>query len=361
MLREATGGLVSRPEGFVIYLSTQSDAPPAGVFKAKLDYFRDVRDGKIRDPKSLGVLYEFPPRMVESQAYLEPDNFYITNPNMGRSVSQEWLEEELVKVRNADGDALRTHLAKHLNVEIGMNLRANRWPGADFWPHRADKSITFESLLDQSEVVVAGQDGGGLDDLFGFTMVGRHKETRDWLCWSHAWCHKGVLERRKSIASRLRDFEKAGELTIVDDELQDIAEIVSRIDEVNKRGLLAAVAVDPAGLGEMIEALAEIGITQETGQLIGAPQGYQLMNAIKTAERKLANGTLRHSGSKLMDWCVGNLKIEPTATAIRATKQNAGDAKIDPVMALFDAVTVMVRNPEAMKPFDADTWIASYA
>ena len=47
-----------------------------------------------------------------------------------------------------------------------------------------------------------------------------------------------------------------------------------------------------------------------------------------------------------MAWCVGNIKIEPTATGIRATKQNAGDAKIDPAMALFDAVTVMSRNPE---------------
>jgi phage terminase large subunit-like protein len=80
--------------------------------------------------------------------------------------------------------------------------------------------------------------------------------------------------------------------------------------------------------------------------LIGAPQGYAMMNAIKTAERKLANGTLRHAKSALMDWCVGNLKIEPTATAIRATKQNAGDAKIDPVMALFDAVTLMSTNPQ---------------
>jgi phage terminase large subunit-like protein len=115
---------------------------------------------------------------------------------------------------------------------------------------------------------------------------------------------------------------------------------------VKDAGLLGAVAVDPAGLGEFVEALAAIDITDENGLLIGVPQGYAMMNAIKTAERKLANGTLRHAKSALMDWAVGNLKIEPTATAIRATKQNAGDAKIDPVMALFDSAQVMVKNPE---------------
>lgn len=347
MLREATGGLVSRPEGFVIYLSTQSDEPPAGVFKQKLDYFRDVRDGKIDDRKSLGVIYEFPAAMVKREAYLDPANFYITNPNIDRSVSREWLVDELGKARSGTGDSLGIFVAKHLNVQIGNNLRASRWPGAEFWKKGEDTGITFEALLDRCEVIVPGIDGGGLDDLFGLTVLGRCRKTRDWLSWSHAWCHKGVLVRRQSIATVLRDFEKAGELTIVDDELDDISSIVAIIEEIKDRGLLGAVAVDPAGLGEFIEALKGIGVTIEGEQIVGAPQGYAMMNAIKTAERKLANGTLRHAPSALMDWCVSNLKIEPTATAIRATKQNAGDAKIDPVMALFDAVTVMVRDPEA--------------
>jgi phage terminase large subunit-like protein len=82
------------------------------------------------------------------------------------------------------------------------------------------------------------------------------------------------------------------------------------------------------------------------------------MNSIKTAERKTENGTLKHARAGLMDWCVGNIKIEPTATAIRATKANAGDAKIDLAMALFDAVTVMVRDPKPVRPAEYQLFFA---
>ncbi|MER5171598.1 terminase large subunit [Thioclava kandeliae] len=347
MLREATGGMVSRPEGFVIYLTTQSDEPPAGVFKDKLDYARDVRDGKVKDNRFMPVLYEYPRAMIEAQAYLLPKNFYVTNPNLGRSVSMEWLEREMGKEMAKGPETRNVFLAKHLNVEIGMNLRANRWPGAEFWASRVEAGLTLDAVLDRSEAVVIGIDGGGLDDLFGLCVIGRERETKRWLAWSHAWVHKGVFDRRQKIADRLRDFERAGDLTVVDDKLQDLTQIVEVVQVTFDRGLLAAVSVDPAGLGELVDALGAIGVTQDAGLLIGAPQGYAMMNAIKTAERRLVNGTLLHDGSGLMSWCVGNLKIEPTATAIRASKQSAGDAKIDPVMALFDAVTVMSRNPEA--------------
>lgn len=344
MLKEATGGLVSRPEGFVIYLSTHSDKPPAGVFKKTLDYFRDIRDGVIQNNKALGVLYEFPKRFLETEEYLDPDNFYITNPSIGRSVTVEQLVEKYSKETEEQGR--RVFLAKHLNVEIGQALRSNRWAGVEFWQRQTDETLTYESLLERSEVVVIGIDGGGLDDLFGLSVIGRDKNTKHWLSWSHAWAHESVLERRKSIASILRDYEQQGDLTIVNDSLDDISQIIEIIADIKQRDLLACVAVDPAGLGELIECLAAIDITPENKQVIGVPQGYMMMNAIKTAERKIAGGTFWHAKSGLMDWCVSNLKIEPTATAIRATKQNAGDAKIDPAMAMFDAVTVMSRNPE---------------
>ena len=347
MLREAAGGLVARPEGFLICITTQSDQPPAGVFKDRLDYARDVRDGKVEDPKFMPIIYEFPKGMIETEAYLDPANSYVTNPYLGRTAwGPEWIADELKKEMGKGPDTRNVFLAKHLNVEIGMNLRSNRWPGADYWAKRAEKGLDLEAILGRSEVVVVGLDGGGADDLFGVAVVGRDAQTKDWLAWHHAWCHAGVLDRRKSIAPRLRDFETEGSLTIVGDELDDIRQIVELIQDIDQRKLLASVAADPAGLGEMIDALADIDVTPDNGKLIGAPQGWALMNAIKTTERKLINGTMKHDGSALMAWCVSNIKIEPTATGIRATKQNAGDLKIDPAMALFDAVTVMSRNPE---------------
>ncbi len=345
MLREATGGLASRPEGFVVYLTTQSDEPPAGIFRQKLNYFRDVRDGKIKDPRSLPVLYEFPQAMLDAKLYENPDYFYITNPNLGASVDPEFLTDELTKAVSAGAQSLSGFYAKHLNLEMGIGLRSDRWPGVEYWASRADPTLTYEEVLNRSEVVVVGIDGGGLDDLFGLAVLGRETGGGKWLLWSHAWCHDGVLERRKSIASRLRDFANAGELTIVDDRLGDLDGIVEIVREVQDRGLLGAVAVDPAGLGELVDALASLDVSAADGNLIGVGQGYRLMNAIKTAERRLATGTLWHGGSSLMSWCTANLKIEPTATAIRATKQNAGDAKIDPIMAAFNAIDVLSTAP----------------
>lgn len=346
MLREATGGLASRPEGFTIYLTTQSDEPPAGVMRQKLRYARGVRDGLIDDPRFLPVLYEFPAAMVKSKAYEDRRNFYVTNPNLGVSVDQAFLDREFGMAEEAGADSLRGFLAKHLNVEIGLALRSDRWNGADYWESAADPTLTLQTLIDRCEVVLVGIDGGGLDDLLGLAALGRETGTRRWLLWSKAWAHTSVLERRKSEAPRLRDLEQAGDLRIVDD--MDIAfgEAADVAAEIDAAGVLAEVDLDPMGVGAIIDALAERGIEGDD-RVVGVPQGWQLNGAIKTTEVKLANGTFKHAGQALMAWSVGNAKAEPKGNAVTITKQTAGTAKIDPLIACFCAVARMSRNPEA--------------
>lgn len=351
VLREATGGLASRPEGFVIYLSTQSDEPPAGIFKQKLDYARDVRDGKAVNNKFLPVIYEYPKSMLDNNEHLDPKNWYVTNPNLGASVDTEYLINQYEQVKDTK-ESLQDFMAKHLNVEIGLSLRANRWAGAEFWLESGE-DFTLDEMIEQCEVLTVGIDGGGLDDLLGYAVVGRCKDNyHKWLLWTHAWCFDSVLERHKQIEPLLRDFESDGDLTI--NKKSDAGKDAKQAAEITKKlldsGKLHSIGFDNAKKDVLVDAFVEIGIPENI--MFGVSQGIRLAGYIQTTERKLAGGQFIHANQALMAWCAGNARVTMKGNGMMIDKQQSGIAKIDPLMGTFNAVALMSQNPEPPKKFD---------
>jgi phage terminase large subunit-like protein len=143
------------------------------------------------------------------------------------------------------------------------------------------------------------------------------------------------------------DFEECGDLTRVDMPGQDVDDFADIAEQVFRSGLLPAkngIGVDPVGIGQIVDELKARNIPPEC--IVGISQGWKLSGAIKTAERGLADKTLVHGSQPLMAWCVGNARVEPRGNAITITKQAAGSAKIDPLMATFNAVALMAQNPE---------------
>ncbi len=357
MLREARGGLAARPEGFTIWLTTQSNDPPAGVFASTLNYARGVRDGRIENKQFLPVIYEFPQVMLDKEEHLDFENFYITNPNLGASVSVNYLQTEFEKAKESGEESLKDFLAKHLNVEIGIGLRSNRWAGADFWLQQAEKNgISIPDLLSRCETVTFGIDGGGLDDLLGLSAVGRCKNEiceltgeKKWLTWTHAYAHVSAFERRKENAPRYQDFINDGDLTLVETIGEDVILVAEVVKQFHDAGILSGVGLDPAQISSMIDALVNAGIPDE--MLIEVTQGWRLASYIKTTERKLASGVLWHGGTRLMNWCVGNAKTKPSGNNILITKQESGKSKIDPLIALFCGVALMSNTPEKKEDY----------
>ena len=370
MLTEATGGLMSRPEGFVIYLTTQSSEPPAGVFKEKLAYARGVRDGKINDPAFYPILYEFPDSYLKSGKPIEPAHYYITNPNMGRSVDEPTLIRLLAQAEQVSKAELQDKNAKHLNIEVGLRAANDNWAGADLWEGAAlwrEPSLT--ALLQLSEVVCVGVDGGGLDDLLGMCVLGRSREQyatwipphedpetgemkpgymamrNRWYAWFRAWAHPIVLDRRKEIAPRLLDFSKQKELVVVEEMGQDAEQMAKIIKRIFDAGLLDKVGYDPNGIAALVDANLQVGLPED--KMVTVNQGWRLAAAITATERKLSEAGLHHGGSGLMNWCVGNAKVKLAGNSKVITKQISGSAKIDPLMALFNAVALMSLNPPA--------------
>lgn len=348
MFREVRGGQTSRPEGFTIYLTTQSDQAPAGVFANKLNYARKVRDGKIVDPGFMPILYEFPESYLKDESYRLPENFYITNPNLGASVDIPFIEREWKTAVEAGEEATANFLAKHLNVEQGLVLKSERWAGADCWTENTH-GVTLDEILEKSDVITIGGDGGGLDDLLGLCVLGRDAvDSELWRAYFFAWAHPIALQRRKELITIYQDLKEAGDLVVVGEIGQDVNGFCAIIDRCEESGLLERIGVDPSGIADPVNQLKLLGY--EDDRIVGISQGWRLNSAILDTERKLAAGKLHHGGQKMMNWCVGNARQEIKGSNRYITKQASGTGKIDPVIALFNAVALMVLNPEPRNP-----------
>lgn len=363
VIGQIRGARVAIPESFIWFITTQSEDAPSGVFKSELDYARKVRDGEIHDPSFLPIIYEFPMEMQEdkSRPWESPEVWYRVMPSLGVAVSREILEQQF-SAEKLKGEAdVRRWASQHLNIEIGVALHAKGWAGADYWESAAIP-LTLDELLARCEVVTIGGDGGGLDDLFSLAVVGREKETGHWLSWSKCWANTIAVQRRKSEESKLRDFEREGDLSInarVGDDFDEAVTIIARCYE---SGLLAQIGLDSAGVASFVDAIniAIYGSTEPPEEdaplIVAVPQGYQLQQASKGVERKLADGSFYHADQAIMNWMVGNAKTEMRGNATYITKAASGVGKIDGLMALFDAAFLMARNPQAKRTPEIHLW-----
>lgn len=388
VIAQLRGGMIANPEAFLVIITTQSDVAPAGAFKTELDYARGVRDGRIAKGRMLPLLYEFPESMQVSKdkAWQDPRNWPMVLPNLGRSLTIERLVEEYQAAVEKGAAEERLWASQHLNVQIGLALHTERWRGADFWEGAGVTKIReLSAMLARCEVAVIGIDGGGLDDLTGICVLGRDKRSKASLYWQKAFAHRKVLKLRQEIAPVLEDFANDNDLVFwgdadavadvssmltdeADDEAvaaaarearersdADIYAMVAICEQVRDTGLLPeenGIGVDPAAIGSLLDALVDAEFTLSDGSGKGmvtavSQSTTNLFSAINTMERKLEAGTAAHGGTRLMAWCVSNAKAEQRGNAVHITKQAAGKAKIDPLVASFVATKLMERNPVA--------------
>jgi len=351
VIGQIRGGMITNDESLLIIITTQSEIPPTGVFKAELQYARGVRDGRItQGVRMLPILYEFPEEIQrdDTKPWRDPKLWPMVLPNLGRSITLDRLIQDYQGASQKSVEEEIRWASQHLNIEIGLGLHANRWVGADYWLQNVDPAVSFEHMLQVCDVMVVGGDIGGADDLFGLAVIGRHRETRVWMTWCWAWCVEIVLTRRKEMAPKLEELRDLGDLRITQTADEHVAEAAAICVRIRNAGLLpekCGIGLDPHGVAALLDALEAEGFDVAV-DILGVGQGYKLNGAVKGLERRLLDGKLKHGGQPMMNWCVGNAKAEQRGNNVYITKEAAGTGKIDPLVALFNAAVLMDMNPQ---------------
>lgn len=343
------GGQASIPEAQLIWISTQSDVTPRGFWKDELEKARSVRDGKIQLAGYAPVLYEPPPEFAtDLVSASDPKMWAMVNPNLGFSISEEWLLRSFKEAMSVGEQETRRWLSQHANVQVAaFNLGEDAWGGAEVWDRGTSSDVSFDWICTNAEKLVIGLDGGGLDDLLAITVLGETSGV--WYAATKAFIYPVVLKRRLQIASLLKDFEKDGDLVVMeessglDDVVQTIAQAIGGRDGT-------VVAMDPNGVAaEIAASLIDIGVGEQ--DIVQVRQGWGLRAGYQALERRLRAGTLIHANQDLLAWCVTNAMVDPAGLI---TKKVSGSAKIDCLVALATAAVAMLETPAAV---DIDSMI----
>ncbi|MEA3534273.1 terminase large subunit domain-containing protein [Rhizobium sp. CC-YZS058] len=365
VMQQIRGGGITKQRGQVLMITTQSDDIPSGIWRTELDKARAIRDGKGgASPIMLPVLYEFPRyRQMDQDFWRNQNNWSFLLPNLGRSIDPQALIDDYENNGKVSKETEQVWTSQHLNIEIGVGLGGDGWSGAMHWQSCVDAKLTgLDALLRRSEVCTIGIDWGGADDLAALYVIGREKGSRRWLGWTRAWARPSVFERRKSIVPKLREFETAGDLVVCDtgeEQAASAAAICKQVFEAGKLPEAAGIGLDSAGVALLLDALEDAGLVEPLVQAV--LQGWKLQTAISSVPLKLEDQRFVHGDQSIMAWSVGNAKQTLRGSNYVVTKEVSGAAKIDNLMALFNAAMLMFLNPEPVATFDADAWIASYA
>ncbi|WP_136441624.1 terminase large subunit domain-containing protein [Pacificoceanicola onchidii] len=340
-------GALSHPSNkhFLLQITTQSKKPPVGVFRSEVTTARRVRDGKIKKPM-LALLYELPTELVKDGGWKDEDTWALVNPHLGRSVDWDFLRDAVQTAEDEGAESLALVASQHFNVEIGTAQGDDGWRAQAYWDGAGEETLTLDELIERSEVITLGVDGGGDDDLCGAVVLGKEKDTGVYLAWCRAWCQPEVLKLRKSIAPSLETFKKDGDLVICSQPFEHVDQVVELTCKLKATGKMPeefAVGLDIAGLPELLTALNLEGL--EEPFITSVPQGWRLQSAVKSLPLRLKARLMLHGAQPIFAWSIGNARVEVRRSNSYIEKELAGAAKIDVVIGLLNASELMFRNP----------------
>jgi phage terminase large subunit-like protein len=322
-------GSGSRDQPLISIITTAGD-DKSFVWKEVYDYAKAVALGTVEDEHFFSFIAE----LDEDDDPFDESVWPKANPNLGVSVSIDFLRDQAneSKTSSIGTNRFTQYHGNRLVTSTEQAFDLDQW----------DACGGTLSDWKTADVICAGFDLGGYDDLAAFALVARfvmshgekpiyryeaktfsyisEKADRDLNAQPFfTWIYDGHLKKCEYPQTALRD------------------ELIQKCKEF----YVEKVAFDPSGGRSSAEELAKEG-------LVAASMGqnctnfnepiHDLMNAIK-------EGRFKHDGNPLLRWCVNNaVLIKDRQDRWMFDKRDSSD-KIDPVVAMTMAFRLATLEP----------------
>lgn len=312
---------------------TTADFDRPSICNEKYDYATKVRDGIIKDPSFLPAVYE----ASREDDWRSPAVWRKANPNLGVSVSLEYLERECKRAQETPAYE-NTFRRLHLNQRTEQDVRAipmDRWDVCGGDKFDADDLDGLECW--------GGLDLASTTDLSALVLVFPHREgyrvlPRFWV--PREWAR--LRSRRDRVP--YEQWIAEGLITATDGDVIDYDVIRRDINALRDRYNVREIAADRWNATQIITQLQGDGV-----EVFGFGQGFASMTApTKELLKLVVAGQLSHGGNPVLRWMASNTATETDAAGNLKPSKKKSTERIDGMVALVMALgRAMIREENA--------------
>lgn len=323
VLRTSTG---TRKQPLIVYITTAGYDRHSICYEI-YDYACRVRDGIVSDASFLPVIYE----AAEGDDWTDPAIWRKANPNLGVSVSLDYLERECARAKETpvyENTFRRLHLNQWTEQDV-------RWLPMDKWD-TCTGNIGHGDL--EGCECYGGLDLSSTTDTSAFVLYfpAEHACLRwTWIPGDNA--HQ--RERRDRVP--YVTWARQGLVELTPGNVIDYDYIRAKVGELGKVYRIKEIAFDRWNASQLVQQLMGDGF-----EMVEFGQGFASMSApSKELEKLVLQGQLQHGGDPVLRWMASNAAAEIDAAGNVKPSKKKSTERIDGIVALVMAIGRAIVQP----------------
>lgn len=343
----------TRSEPLRVFITTSGEYDPTTIAWELHIYALGVINGTSPDPTWVARIYTVPLQDEQGNPvdWRDKSLWYLANPNLGISVSMEFLESQFqkaLKSKQAEKAFRRFHLNQWLSGETKL-MSVEMWEACK-------GPVDVAQLVKERALCCSGLDLSSTRDLTAHVLVFPRPDG----CFeiiARCFMPKDRLQEHiENDEVPYDEWERDGWLTLTDGDVIDFPAIRQSIEDDFRTFRLKELAFDRAGAAQMTQEL-DLSIGRSSGlseskrlEVVPFGQGwFQMSEPMKDFIDLVRAKKIRHGGNPLLRWQVdccttksdpaGNIKpVKPD----RKTHKKRIDAVVALVMGLARAKMLKV-------------------
>jgi phage terminase large subunit-like protein len=325
-------GMAKRTDSLLLAITT-SGYSLDGIGYSQSVYAKKVATGEVIDESFFSIVYT----LDEGDDIFDEKNWFKANPNLGVSVDLEKLRSVAFKAKESPRD-IPNFKIKNLNLWLS---ESKAFFDLASWDKCADTSLKFEDFYGHKCFV--GIDLASKIDLSSFVYVFRKNGV-------YYIFDKTFIPEDTVTHSRNALYDNCigqGHLIATPGEAIHYPKIKDDFIQTSKNVKIANALYDPWNATSFAQDCQNERIEMVEFRMNTA----NLSEPTKNLDALIRQGKIRHNGSPLLRWCLGNVTAKEDAAGNVFPKKNNDKLKIDPIIALIMAVAAWMNEKEEVSNY----------